>query len=123
MPRDKYGKFYDMGDFRKNEHLKEHRESKKEERNEHEHNTLPERPEMREHEMSLEGHHEHHKQHNAHHEHHHNVHEMHHERLNDHHDRLKNIEIVLGIHHKADGFKDEDQGGSGKAGAGHVTER
>ena len=29
----------------------------------------------------------------------------------------------LGISHKADGFKDEDQGGSGKAGAGHVTER
>ncbi len=29
----------------------------------------------------------------------------------------------LGIHPKADGFKDEDQGGTGKAGAGHVTEK
>lgn len=28
-----------------------------------------------------------------------------------------------GIAHKADGFKSEDQGGSGKAGADHVTEK
>lgn len=29
----------------------------------------------------------------------------------------------MGIHHKPDGMKSEDQGGSGKASAGHVTEK
>ena len=32
----------------------------------------------------------------------------------DHHDRLCAIEAKLGIAHKADGMKSEDQGGSGK---------
>ena len=41
----------------------------------------------------------------------------------EHRDRLDRIEKHLGIAHKASGMKPEDQGGSGKAGAGHVTER
>jgi hypothetical protein len=40
-----------------------------------------------------------------------------------HHDRLSRIEEHLGIAHKADGAKAEDQGGKEKVSAGHVTEK
>jgi hypothetical protein len=43
--------------------------------------------------------------------------------LQNHHDRLAAIEEHLGLAKKADAFKDEDQGGKGKIGAGHVSER
>jgi len=45
--------------------------------------------------------------------------EMHQE----HGDMLKTLFSHTGESHKADGMKSEDQGGSGKAGAGHVTEK
>lgn len=114
MARDKYGRPYEIGDYRKNEHTKKHKESMKAKKEEHEEHDG--KPEMREHEKSLDGHHEHHKQHDEHHKYHHEKHEEHHE-------RIRNIEVLLGISHKPDGFKSEDQGGSEHAGAGHVTER
>jgi hypothetical protein len=43
--------------------------------------------------------------------------------LQNHHDRLARIEEHLGLSKKADAYKDEDQGGKGKIGAGHVTEK
>ena len=45
------------------------------------------------------------------------------DQLQNHHDRLSRIEEHLGIAHKASGMKAEDQAGSAKAGAGHVTEK
>jgi hypothetical protein len=45
------------------------------------------------------------------------------EHLQEHHDRLCRIEEHLGLSEKADAYKDEDQGGKGKIGAGHVTEK
>jgi hypothetical protein len=41
----------------------------------------------------------------------------------EHNDRLMALEKHAGIAHKPSGMKAEDQGGSGKAGAGHVTEK
>lgn len=41
----------------------------------------------------------------------------------DEHRRVEMQITHLGVHHKADGMKSEDQGGSGKAEAGHVTEK
>lgn len=43
--------------------------------------------------------------------------------IRDHHDRLARIEEHLGMAKPRDGFKDENQGGKIKAGAGHVTEK
>jgi hypothetical protein len=43
--------------------------------------------------------------------------------VQNHHDRLAVIEEKLGIAHKASGMKAEDQGGSAKVSAGHVTEK
>lgn len=37
--------------------------------------------------------------------------EGHHDALKEHHDRLIRMEKHLGIEHKADGFKSQDQGG------------
>lgn len=41
----------------------------------------------------------------------------------EHHDRLVALEKHAGITHKADAYKDEDQGGKAKIGVGHVTEK
>ena len=43
--------------------------------------------------------------------------------IQNHHDRLKVIEERLGIAHKADAMKGQDQGGKAGMSAGHVTEK
>ncbi len=71
---------------------------------------MPEKPDLMEpEETNLQHHHDVLESHHEHHEHHHAVHEMHDAALRDHHDRMIEIEKRLGISHKSDGFKSEDQ--------------